>query len=193
MIERTDSDWRALHNAYKRRFTDAKCRGVLFTPTADEKEAHRLAGAAYAATANGRAVLRAGQRKYKQSKHGLMARNAYNRSEARKASGRRYAHTPKGRTSALKARAKHRGHAPPEHIELDRLVYEQGNTCAICRVSFAESRKPRLDHCHLTGAVRGALCDDCNLGLGLFRDDPVRLENAAKYVALVATPAEVAA
>jgi hypothetical protein len=40
----------------------------------------------------------------------------------------------------------------------------------------------RLDHCHETGEFRGFLCNNCNVGLGKFKDDPVILINAIAYL-----------
>ena len=64
---------------------------------------------------------------------------------------------------------------------------EQDYLCAICRLPHGRSLCGRskdlaIDHDHDTGQLRGLLCDDCNLGLGLFRDDPQRLMNAAIYI-----------
>jgi hypothetical protein len=56
----------------------------------------------------------------------------------------------------------------------------QGNCCAICNEKFTET--PRVDHDHATNQVRDLLCDSCNVGLGRFKDNPLILRNAAKYI-----------
>jgi hypothetical protein len=38
------------------------------------------------------------------------------------------------------------------------------------------------DHCHKTDRQRGLLCSNCNMGLGLFRDDPGLLASAIEYL-----------
>lgn len=38
------------------------------------------------------------------------------------------------------------------------------------------------DHCHIEQQFRGTLCDTCNKGLGMFKDNPILLKKAAKYV-----------
>ena len=57
-------------------------------------------------------------------------------------------------------------------------VKQQNELCAIC------SRKRRLavDHCHITGRVRGLLCYPCNVALGNFNDDANMVKKAAKYL-----------
>lgn len=42
-------------------------------------------------------------------------------------------------------------------------------------------RATHIDHCHKTGAVRGALCRDCNLTLGNVGDSAVKLRGLADY------------
>lgn len=68
----------------------------------------------------------------------------------------------------------------------DALNTAQGGLCAICGRTQAQAnvRKKRLavDHDHATGAVRGLLCDSCNIGLGRFFDDPCLLDAAAAYL-----------
>jgi hypothetical protein len=65
------------------------------------------------------------------------------------------------------------------------LVTHQGGGCGICgRPNNSDPRRQRfgIDHDHQTGNVRGALCDNCNRGLGLFGDDPDRLQRAIDYL-----------
>lgn len=68
-------------------------------------------------------------------------------------------------------------------IEQYQLMIEaQGNKCLICNDEFAERRKRHVDHCHKTGVVRGLLCQNCNFGIGAFRDRPDLLIAAANYL-----------
>jgi hypothetical protein len=53
----------------------------------------------------------------------------------------------------------------------------QDGRCAVCG-----DPAQHLDHDHATGATRQLLCQRCNQGLGLFRDDPGLLHAAAFYV-----------
>jgi Recombination endonuclease VII len=62
--------------------------------------------------------------------------------------------------------------------DFDRLVEEQGRVCAICGRPDPE----HVDHSHVTGAVRGILCFNCNGGLGQFRDSVDALRNAVVYL-----------
>ena len=66
----------------------------------------------------------------------------------------------------------------------NRMFIEQGGLCAICNLPQKSTRNERLciDHCHETGAVRGLLCDGCNRGIGLLKDDYRILERAAGYL-----------
>ena len=63
--------------------------------------------------------------------------------------------------------------------EYNTMVGTQLGRCAIC--DKVPSRFV-VDHCHETDRVRGLLCDDCNLGVGLFGDSPATLSNATKYL-----------
>jgi len=52
--------------------------------------------------------------------------------------------------------------------------------CEICK----SEEKLVVDHDHITGHVRGMLCNHCNRGLGHFRDNVHNLELAIKYLSL---------
>jgi hypothetical protein len=66
----------------------------------------------------------------------------------------------------------------------DLMFIEQGGVCAICHLPQKSTRNERLaiDHCHETGKVRGLLCDGCNRGIGLLKDDYRILSSAASYL-----------
>lgn len=68
--------------------------------------------------------------------------------------------------------------------EYDRMLERQGGVCAICGNGASDAIRKNLavDHCHGTGRVRGLLCGNCNTGLGSFKDDPVLLRRAIKYL-----------
>ncbi len=62
--------------------------------------------------------------------------------------------------------------------ELNALREGQQNRCAIC----GDPDPQHLDHNHSTGKIRKLLCQRCNQGLGLFRDDPHLLHVAGLYI-----------
>jgi hypothetical protein len=64
--------------------------------------------------------------------------------------------------------------------EYNALLTKQNGTCAICKLP--DTKMLSVDHNHLTGQIRGLLCDPCNRGLGFFGDSPTRLEAAYHYL-----------
>ena len=70
----------------------------------------------------------------------------------------------------------------PEQIE--RLTFLQDGKCAICGTDSPGGRYDQwaVDHCHVTGSVRGLLCTACNAGLGQFKDDALLLQKAIRYL-----------
>lgn len=67
--------------------------------------------------------------------------------------------------------------------DFDRMLSEQNGRCAICGSGDTKTNgHMSVDHDHLTGKVRGLLCGSCNVGLGQFKDDPIRLAAAIKYL-----------
>lgn len=66
---------------------------------------------------------------------------------------------------------------------------EQDYCCAICKIK--ENKVTRgavsdlnfaVDHDHVTGKVRGLLCNQCNRALGMFKDSVELIEKAIKYL-----------
>lgn len=62
--------------------------------------------------------------------------------------------------------------------DVERLIARQGGLCPICR----KAAPVAVDHDHVTRAVRGVLCGDCNTGMGQLRDDPWVLRRAIEYL-----------
>lgn len=59
---------------------------------------------------------------------------------------------------------------------------DYGHVCAICGQSETRPRSLSVDHDHATGAIRGLLCDSCNVGIARLGEDPGRLHAAAEYL-----------
>jgi hypothetical protein len=66
--------------------------------------------------------------------------------------------------------------------EYDEMLLSQFEKCAICAGTNVSGRRLSVDHNHKTGKVRGLLCNQCNLGLGYFYDNPTLLTNASQYL-----------
>lgn len=67
------------------------------------------------------------------------------------------------------------------------MLEAQDNSCAICFkplsiTSSDKASKPHVDHCHVSGVVRGLLCLTCNTGIGMLNDSVDLLEAAKQYL-----------
>jgi hypothetical protein len=66
--------------------------------------------------------------------------------------------------------------------------YPTDNRCEVCGRTPQEANsggryvRLSLDHCHITGRLRGFLCGPCNSGLGYLGDTPERVRAALKYL-----------
>lgn len=59
-----------------------------------------------------------------------------------------------------------------------RDMYDsQNGACLIC-----QNKDVVIDHCHYSKMVRGLICNNCNMAIGLMGDDPYRLRKAAAYI-----------
>jgi DNA-directed RNA polymerase subunit RPC12/RpoP len=68
------------------------------------------------------------------------------------------------------------------------MLAVQDNKCAICGkeddtvLSSGAYKRLAVDHCHKTGKLRGILCENCNRGIGMFKDNQELLEQAIRYL-----------
>lgn len=62
--------------------------------------------------------------------------------------------------------------------DIDAKAMRLNSFCAIC----GSSDKLVVDHDHNTMKIRGVLCHYCNIGLGLFKDNPELLSTAIEYL-----------
>ena len=120
----------------------------------------------------------------RQQKNSLRYHTAH-RAEIAARRRHRYATDPEYRAKYLAATAKSaRANLLKRHgmslLEYQLRLALQNGACAIC------GKKPNgslcIDHCHLTGKVRGLLCHKCNSALGFYDDDPELAQAGADYL-----------
>lgn len=72
--------------------------------------------------------------------------------------------------------------------QYDEMLEKQNGVCALCHTSekgknrWGGFRRLAVDHDHKTGEIRGLLCQNCNMGIGYFDDDPAILAEAIRYL-----------
>ena len=70
-----------------------------------------------------------------------------------------------------------------DHDTYEKMHGEQSGMCAICGgPGRTDTGNLSVDHCHETGLIRGLLCQNCNAGIGMFRESPDILGKAIKYL-----------
>ena len=73
-------------------------------------------------------------------------------------------------------------------LDMIALHEKQGKKCAVCKKEiklFLDRKGGFIDHCHLTGKVRGILCMPCNTMLGTIETKNL-LESINSYLVPVA-------
>jgi len=67
--------------------------------------------------------------------------------------------------------------------EYDKMFQEQDGCCAICGIHQSELKKALcVDHNHKTEKIRGLLCSNCNLAIGILKHNTGILHNAILYL-----------
>jgi hypothetical protein len=74
-------------------------------------------------------------------------------------------------------------------LTVDQLLAIENKACGKCAICKRALRL-HIDHDHATGRVRGLLCSNCNLGIGLFGEDVQRMRQAIHYLRERANSAE---
>jgi len=64
--------------------------------------------------------------------------------------------------------------------QYNQLFVDQNGVCAIC--GGTDIKKLSVDHNHITGQIRGLLCQACNAGIGFLKDDINILVSAVEYL-----------
>ena len=64
--------------------------------------------------------------------------------------------------------------------EYEAMALNQKGRCAICKGKVGGAL--RVDHDHETGNVRELLCNQCNVGLGAFRENTETMTSAINYL-----------
>ncbi len=88
--------------------------------------------------------------------------------------------TTKGKRRHIRAQLKHKYGITPE--ARDTLLVLQDFACAACARAFGDGVILNIDHCHQTGRIRGLLCRECNVALGLVDDSIDRLTGLVQYL-----------
>lgn len=72
------------------------------------------------------------------------------------------------------------------HLDYNSLFNKQEGKCAICGTPQSNIKKSlAVDHDHKTGRIRGLLCSNCNVAIGLFKDDLEVLQKAIIYLSTI--------
>jgi hypothetical protein len=79
------------------------------------------------------------------------------------------------------ARARH-GLSGKEYDARREIQRLEGDLCGVCKKPLVESPAANLDHNHETGQLREFLHIECNMALGLLKDDPKICRLAAEYL-----------
>ena len=67
--------------------------------------------------------------------------------------------------------------------DFDNLIEKQNNKCPICTLELDKTKSQiDVDHCHITGKVRGILHNRCNQILGAAKDNVELIKAAIAYL-----------
>lgn len=105
--------------------------------------------------------------------------------EARRKSKREYMARERAKDPEKYRKATKRANLKKYGLSLERfeaMKLSQGGLCAACGSPGSSRGELCVDHNHSTGAVRGLLCDRCNVALGYALESPAILRGLADYI-----------
>lgn len=66
--------------------------------------------------------------------------------------------------------------------ELNVTIEKLNTLSDVCEICGTEDSRAHLDHNHSTGEIRGVLCHQCNIALGMIKENKTIAENLIKYI-----------
>jgi hypothetical protein len=69
-----------------------------------------------------------------------------------------------------------------DHPKVKAALDNPIKVCALCKSTTHNGKGWHIDHCHVTHRFRGLLCQNCNVGLGHFKDSQELLLKAIAYL-----------
>lgn len=122
------------------------------------------------------------KRKNYRKKPETVARVAeYNKSDKAKEALKKYDQSDKGKVNRKKKHLRSKYNLTL--VEYNQKLKQQNHKCAICGTDEVDlDRSLCVDHDHQTNAVRELLCNACNTGIGMFKEDISIFEQAITYL-----------
>jgi hypothetical protein len=122
---------------------------------------------------------------YLNTEKGKLARKKalsnFSKTNNAKAQAKNYRESVKGTISKRKKWLKYKYSITPE--DYYEMLVAQDYKCKICKTTENEGRQfLDVDHCHTSQKIRGLLCNQCNNGLGRFKDSIELLQSAIEYL-----------
>jgi hypothetical protein len=151
------------------------------------------AKAAGAKTYNGKPCKNCGTTLKNTRDYGCIScRKEYNNSDSKREYSKEYSKTPQHKAYKQKYEKtpKYKRTKRNQYLrnmfgisieEYDNMFSKQNGVCAIC-LKPQNHKKLAVDHNHISGTIRGLLCDACNRGLGQFKDNSETLKRASEYL-----------
>lgn len=95
---------------------------------------------------------------------------------------KKYRQTEKGKFNYESSKRNLKNHHGVTLEQYDKMFEEQGGVCAICSGVNKNGRRLAIDHNHNTGEIRGLLCANCNIGIGMLKENVNILCSAISYL-----------